>query len=143
MSDRGKIVIGLIIFVLIFTLPMTYNMVAKNKAVGAPELEIPPEAGKECVRSTEYMRPFHMDLLNEWRDEVVRHNDRYIEGPDGAMIEKSLSNTCLDCHSNKENFCDRCHNYLAVYPYCWDCHTTPEETAQPELVVAQQPKEEN
>jgi hypothetical protein len=34
----------------------------------------------------------------------------------------SLSNTCLDCHSNKAEFCDRCHNYASVSPYCWDCH---------------------
>ena len=26
----------------------------------------------------------------------------------------SLSNTCLDCHSNKAEFCDRCHNYASV-----------------------------
>ena len=26
------------------------------------------------------------------------------------------------CHANKAEFCDRCHNYAAVKPYCWDCH---------------------
>ena len=28
----------------------------------------------------------------------------------------SLTRTCMDCHSNKAEFCDRCHNYLAVRP---------------------------
>jgi hypothetical protein len=39
----------------------------------------------------------------------------------------SLTNTCLDCHPNKDTFCDRCHNYMAVSPYCWDCHIVPEQ----------------
>ena len=37
----------------------------------------------------------------------------------------SLTNTCLGCHSNKAQFCDQCHNYLEVTPYCWDCHVDP------------------
>jgi hypothetical protein len=34
----------------------------------------------------------------------------------------SLSNTCLDCHSNYTEFCERCHQYASIEPYCWDCH---------------------
>jgi hypothetical protein len=33
----------------------------------------------------------------------------------------------MDCHSDKTKFCDQCHNYLSVNPYCWDCHIAPEE----------------
>ena len=29
---------------------------------------------------------------------------------------------CLDCHSNTAEFCDRCHDYASVRPYCWHCH---------------------
>ena len=29
---------------------------------------------------------------------------------------------CLDCHKNKSNFCDKCHDYMGVKPYCWECH---------------------
>jgi hypothetical protein len=36
--------------------------------------------------------------------------------------------TCLECHSNKTKFCDQCHNYLDVQPYCWDCHLVPKES---------------
>jgi len=71
-----------------------------------------------------------MDLLNEWRDQVVRENDRYEIGSDGVRFERSLSNTCLNCHVNKDKFCDKCHDYMGVQPYCWDCHLVPKEIQQ-------------
>ena len=40
----------------------------------------------------------------------------------GKTYNMSLSNTCMDCHDNKAEFCDRCHDYASVRPYCWDCH---------------------
>jgi hypothetical protein len=39
----------------------------------------------------------------------------------------SLQNSCMKCHSNKKEFCDKCHNYVAVKPYCWSCHIAPKE----------------
>jgi len=39
----------------------------------------------------------------------------------------SLQNTCMECHSNKSKFCDQCHTYAAVNPFCWECHIQPEE----------------
>jgi hypothetical protein len=33
----------------------------------------------------------------------------------------------MECHSNKTKFCDQCHNYMGVAPYCWDCHIAPKE----------------
>jgi len=68
-----------------------------------------------------------MDLLNQWRDDVVRRADRIHVGRDGKEYDKSLSRTCMSCHSNKTEFCDRCHNYAAVAPYCWECHVEPRE----------------
>ena len=127
MNDMTKIIIGLIIFIIVITLPITYNLATQSSLNGAPDVIIPLSAGDKCVRSAEYMRPYHMDLLNEWRDEVVREGNRFTTGPRGDQIEMSLTKTCLDCHSNKEEFCNRCHNYLAVDPYCWDCHITPDE----------------
>ncbi len=75
-----------------------------------------------CVRSTEYMKAEHMQLLDVWRDSVVRRGNRMYVSPSGKEYNMSLSNTCLDCHSNKAEFCDKCHNYASVRPYCWDCH---------------------
>jgi len=83
---------------------------------------------KECVASTEYMRASHMDLLNEWRDEVVREGNRIYTSPNGKEFEMSLTKTCTNCHYNKKEFCDQCHDYLGVTPYCWDCHVEPPKT---------------
>jgi hypothetical protein len=120
MYDAGKIIIGLIVFLVLITFPIWYNM-ASGEATDAPELEKAAK-GEQCVRDTDYMTTNHMDLLNEWRDQVVRDGERYETGPDGVIYERSLSKTCLGCHVNKDKFCDRCHNYAAVDPYCWDCH---------------------
>ncbi|RKX23805.1 MAG: cytochrome C [Candidatus Zixiibacteriota bacterium] len=128
MYDAGKVTIGLLIFLLLVTVPFWYN-VAIGKADYAPQLEKPANA-EQCIRDTEYMTAYHMNLLNEWRDDVVRNNDRFEVATDGQMREKSLSNTCLSCHTSKEKFCDQCHDYLGVEPYCWDCHVIPEELGQ-------------
>ena len=121
MKDKKLIVTGVIIFIVIVTFPFWYN---RGKAAPAPELQLTEKAkaAKECVRSTEYMRAEHMQLLDLWRDSVVRRGDRIYVSPSGREYNMSLSNTCLDCHSNKAEFCDRCHNYASVRPYCWDCH---------------------
>ncbi len=126
MNDAGKIIGGLVIFLLLVTSPMWYHLAAGNEA-GEPELVIPAAAGEVCVADAEYMRAFHMDLLNEWRDEVVRKGDRIHVAPDGKEYDRSLSRTCMGCHTNKAEFCDRCHDYAAVTPYCWGCHVEPKE----------------
>jgi hypothetical protein len=76
------------------------------------------------------MRADHMTLLNEWRDLVVRENQRTYTATDGTEYEMSLTKTCLDCHSNKEEFCDKCHTYADVSPYCWDCHVESMEAGK-------------
>ena len=144
MRDKGLIIFGLLVFFLVVTIPFSYNLISKTNTGSAPEPEILPEmAGDKCVRSKDYMRPYHMDLLNEWRDSVVRKGERFTEGPHGEQIEKSLSLTCLKCHANKENFCDRCHNYMAVDPYCWDCHVSPAEAVPPQMAATQILQEDN
>lgn len=121
MSDKKYIIIGLIIFVVIVTFPLWYN---RGKAAPVPELILTDKAkaAKVCVRSTDFMKAEHMRLLDVWRDAVVRRGAKIYVSPDGKEYTMSLSNTCLDCHSNKAEFCDRCHNYASVRPYCWDCH---------------------
>ena len=121
MNDKKYIILGLIIFVVIVTFPLWYN---RGKAAPAPELILTEKAkaAKVCVRSTDYMKAEHMQLLDIWIDSVVRRGARIYVSPDGSEYNMSLSNTCLDCHSNKAEFCDRCHNYASVRPYCWDCH---------------------
>lgn len=125
MYDAGKIIGGLIIFLVLITFPVWYNAFG-GKAEMMPELKIITDA-KQCVDDAAFMRTDHMNVLDQWRDLVVRDGARYITAPDGKRYEMSLSNTCMSCHSNKSEFCDRCHNYLQVDPYCWDCHIEPKE----------------
>jgi len=126
MYDGGKIIAGLVIFLGLITFPVWSN-IADGDADFVPQPKIITEA-TNCVAPVEYMRPSHMDMLNEWRDLVVREGKRVYVAFDGKEHEMSLTNTCLDCHSNKAEFCDQCHNYVGVKPYCWDCHNEPKES---------------
>lgn len=125
MFDSGKIIIGLVIFIVLISFPIWYN-VAGSKADYVPELE-KPVRGADCVRPAVWMRHNHMELLDQWREKVVREGIRYETGADGSRYEMSLTHTCLSCHANKDQFCDKCHNYLSVNPYCWECHINPKE----------------
>ena len=128
MYDSGKILVGIIIFIALFTSPIWYDL-ASGESSNKPNIILPTnEDMKECVASTEYMRASHMDLLNEWRDEVVREGNRIYTSPNGKEFEMSLTKTCTNCHYNKTEFCDQCHDYLGVTPYCWDCHVEPQKT---------------
>ena len=125
MYDAGKIIVGIVIFVVLATSPLWFNAITPENPE-APELKLPTNGSTECVEATEVMRDEHMDLLNQWRDDVVRIGQRdYVSSSNGRTFEMSLSRTCMDCHSNKAEFCDACHTYLAVSPYCWDCHVEP------------------
>lgn len=130
MYDSGKIIAGLVFFLVLVTFPFTANL---GKAVTKPEPKIDtPEiqklADKKCVESKDFMRAGHMQMLNDWRDSVVRNGDRIYTSSTGKQFNISLQNTCMKCHSNKKKFCDECHNYMAVKPYCWDCHIAPKES---------------
>ncbi len=127
--NGGKIILGLIIFVGLFTFPFFYNI---GKANVRPEVKIDTPAinelkEKKCVESKEFMRAEHMKLLNDWRDSAVREGARIYVNSAGKAYTISLQNTCMHCHSNKKKFCDQCHNYMAVNPYCWTCHIAPKE----------------
>jgi len=127
--DGGKIIIGLIIFFFLVTLPFFLNI---GKVNAKPDLKIDtPEiqklAEKKCIEPKAFMRAEHMQLLNDWRDFAVRNGQRLYVNSEGKQFTISLQNTCMHCHSNKKKFCDECHNYMAVNPYCWSCHIAPKE----------------
>lgn len=124
--DKGKIFLGLGLFLLLMTFPIWYN-VAKGKA-RTYKVELEKPRGEACVMPRAYMRPYHMDVLYSWRDEYVREGDMIHKAPHTNKEHvKSLSNGCLSCHVNKDKFCDRCHDYSGVEPYCWDCHVVPKQ----------------
>ena len=125
MYDAGKVITGIIIFLVLVTFPIWFN-IASGEAAYTPDPTIATPA-EQCVESLEYMKRNHMDMLDEWRDIVVRDAQRTFVAPDGKTYEMSLSNTCMKCHSNKTEFCDKCHSYVAVDPYCWECHIEPEK----------------
>lgn len=128
MYNAGKIIIGLVVFAAIVTFPLWYGAAFGNDSAKPDPKIITTE--KECVAPTEYMKTSHMDLLNQWRDSVVRKGVRIYTTESGKHYEMSLTHTCMNCHSNKSQFCDECHNYAGVNPYCWDCHIAPEENTQ-------------
>ncbi len=129
MYNSGKIIAGLLVFVAIIAFPFIYSM-GTDIVKPEPKIDTPviqQMAVKQCVESKNFMKAEHMQLLNNWRDEVVREGKRVYVASDGKQYNMSLQNTCMHCHSNKKEFCDTCHNYMAVKPYCWDCHIAPKE----------------
>lgn len=123
MYDGGKIIPGLIIFVGLMLFAILNNA---GKKPEAPKLE-KPVGYKECVKPLKYMQESHMELLNQWRDEALREGKREQVEAGGALYDKSLQRGCMHCHTSKKKFCDRCHVFASVYPYCWDCHVPPQE----------------
>lgn len=131
MYDGGKIIVGILIFLAFVTFPF-YNNIGKANVkpevkLDTPEIQKLPEQERKCIESKDVMRGGHMQMLNDWRDSVVRDGQRIYTNSSGKQHNMSLQNECMRCHSNKKNFCDKCHNYMAVTPYCWTCHIQPKE----------------
>jgi hypothetical protein len=117
----ARVIVALTFFAAVVTLPFWSNLGGREMPV--PEILPGPT---ECVESREFMRANHMKLLDQWRDSVVREGVRDYVNAKGQHFKMSLSETCMECHSNKERFCDRCHNSIGVKNYCWNCHLTPD-----------------
>ena len=127
MYDGGKIFTGIIIGLALLTFPIWYTHGTPAKK---PDIKLPVKE-KQCVEPKAYMRLKHMQVLDLWRDSVVRVAQRSYVAFNGAKYDMSLQNTCIsaDCHAKKTEFCDQCHNYTGVEPNCWDCHNAPEGQA--------------
>lgn len=122
MYDSGKIILGLIVFVGLFTSPFWYDSF-NGKAIEKPDIVLPAKKNQqECVESAQYMLSNHMKLLDKWRNDFVRKGQRFYISSTGKKYEISFEKSCLKCHSNTTQFCDRCHNYMGVTPSCWNCH---------------------
>ena len=129
MADKSRL-IGWVVFLALLgfvVLPIAYNLVIGKGILEAetPVLELPKDQ-KQCIESAEWMRENHMQLLDIWRDNVARDGQRIYTSSSGKKHNMSLQNECLGCHTSKERFCDRCHEYVSVKPKCWACHITPE-----------------
>ncbi|MBW1999270.1 MAG: sulfate reduction electron transfer complex DsrMKJOP subunit DsrJ [Deltaproteobacteria bacterium] len=127
MYDRGKIITGLVIGIGLLLFPFWPSTGKYASKPPEPELTAKAKEAEACVESKTFMTTHHMKLLDAWRNEAVRQAERLYRSNSGKIYEKSLQNTCMDCHSNKAKFCDQCHNYMGVKPFCWDCHLEPKE----------------
>ena len=128
--NKNMIIMGLVIFVLAVLSPFWFNMITTTEAAPKPELLGKAKEEKKCVLEKYDMRANHPSLLDEWRDSVVRDSNRQYTAANGHAYGMSLStgeNSCLGCHEDKAKFCDSCHTYASVNPYCWECHTNPKE----------------
>lgn len=94
---------------------------ASASGVPQPDIVIANKDSK-CIAPPEVMRRNHMEMLKHQRKLTLR------EGIRGAKV--SL-NGCIECHASKTNgsvigsdanFCQTCHDYVAVKLDCWDCH---------------------
>ena len=110
-----KNIITWLILGLIILVPLVYNVVLWAGSEG-PQFPQPflekPKGEEKCIRDTEYMRFNHMILLKGIRDEVMR------QGKKGEMGFKD----CRGCHTNRKQFCDRCHDMVNLKPSCFSCH---------------------
>jgi hypothetical protein len=125
MHDSAKIIFGLILFVVVVTYPAWHNAM-NDKAGFVPAPKAPPDK-KECIEPKQVIRVIHKDLLADWKESVVRRGVRTYLSGGRETYTMSLTGTCMNCHRDKAEFCDQCHNYMGVKPRCWDCHAYPKE----------------
>lgn len=125
MYNKPLILTILVVVLAAVAAPFIYARM--GAAVPPPKLAPPPGGEKQCVEPTAYMRDHHVDVLMKWRESRVRDGALKYVASDGKEYTMGLTTTCLGCHSNKAEFCDRCHDYESVHPRCWDCHTFPEK----------------
>ena len=123
MYNAKAVAIGIIIFVIVFTSPFWVSWIGQDYTKTG--VVFPPDQ-TSCIENTEFMRANHMRLLDEWRDQALRDENReYISALNGTRWVISLQNTCMKCHDNYAEFCEKCHVANSVDPYCWTCHIIP------------------
>lgn len=97
----------------------------------------------QCVRPKEFMRRNHFELIQHQRDITVHQGVR--------DTTDSLA-ACIACHVQYDKdgkpvpvnangqFCNGCHNWLAVAPDCFGCHSTVPRGRQPSNLNKQWPE---
>ena len=88
----------------------------------APEMKI-----IDGVRAAMYADALDIPGIGEVRRLAGFPTQPLAAPADAKRYEMSLQNTCMECHTSKKEFCDQCHDYMAVAPFCWDCHVAPKE----------------
>jgi len=97
---------------------------AHAQGFGVPKPTIMIEKKGKCVADTDTMRREHMNLLKHQRVGTVH---------DGVRTTQYSLNGCIECHASsqnhsvigtKDNFCESCHEYVAVKLDCFECHSS-------------------
>ena len=116
MNDKAKVIAGLV------DLRRSGDVSDLVHAWGRGEAS-PAGAGaarrtpRKCVEDTEYMTANHMDLLNQWRDAVVREGEKeYTSILRQEARDESHANLHGVPQPTRETFCNRCHDYANVEP---------------------------
>ncbi|MBF0134852.1 MAG: hypothetical protein H7833_15725 [Magnetococcus sp. DMHC-1] len=95
----------------------TSDNAANSLLLANGDVRLQKPKGDACIRPTEWMRRNHMDFLQHKRAVTVR---------EGARKRSESLLQCKSCHPSREQFCDRCHDYVGVEPNCFECHIYPE-----------------
>jgi len=118
MNTRRQ-VIAVIILLMIILFPFGYSVYCHAFSKTSPQIpKRPDKKYDQCVKDTVYMRYHHMDLLNDLRDQAVR---------EGKYADIGIR-TCKECHTSREQFCNKCHDAVNLSPDCFGCHYYPEPT---------------
>jgi hypothetical protein len=105
-----------LIFGVVLLSPFVVNVIRGGMSAGVPKLDLVLPSSGKCIKDKEYMRTNHMDLFKKARIEAVR---------DGLRSKDYSLKNCQTCHMNRDEFCDRCHNFVGVKPECFECHYYP------------------
>lgn len=120
-ENRGKAATVLVIVILLPVIVSLLGLAFQNRSQAQEVfLEKVDPKWQSCVREAEWMRFRHMDFLKQIREDVVR------SGIKGGVTLAG----CGDCHVNRANFCDKCHQVANVTLDCFGCHFYPETEAE-------------
>ncbi|MFC2018109.1 hypothetical protein ACFLTQ_02270 [Chloroflexota bacterium] len=135
MRNPAKIIIGIIIFIALLSIPIWVTQASGNAEYtidSDPEFQLPDPAVVEqvsgsadyvCMEPTDYMRLNHKKLLYEYRADAVRTDSEDDPGDVTVYGQPfSVNGTCFACHTDRTVFCDKCHDYTATQMGCWECH---------------------
>ncbi|MDA7947084.1 MAG: hypothetical protein MPJ78_06365 [Hyphomicrobiaceae bacterium] len=131
--SRAGVLAALIALLLACAWPGAAHADPAQSAQTARALVPSPQKGKgdACVADTDFMRRYHMTVLNHQRDDTV-HN--------GIRTKQFSLKECIACHAvqgedarpvsieSPKHFCRTCHDYAAVKIDCFECHASRPES---------------
>lgn len=117
MHKGGKIILSLIIFVGLFTIPLVYNM---GKANAGPEIDTEQLEYMQSIEPAIDMKADHPQLFDQWRDEFVRNGKTEYINSQGKSFDIDIETLATSDPSGQ--LCVSCHDYTAVTLTCTSCH---------------------